>query len=152
MLDVSGYPHKDESADIEREVGSTTIMKLPAEPEGKSPLLIYDAECRLCVSSKKWIERWDKKRQIRFLPFQSDEAKKMAPEIVSLECLDAMRLVNTKGVILSGVDAFRGMLPFLPMGGLIGLFFRLPLVPQFAILLYRIIAQNRYHWFGAAQK
>ncbi len=125
-------------------------MKTPEEQE-ESPLLIYDAECRLCVVSKRWIEKWDIKRQIRFLPFQSEEAKRLVPEIASSECLDAMRLVNREGVALSGVDAFRGMLPSLPMGWLIGLFFRLPLVPRFAILLYRIIAHNRYHWFGAAK-
>ncbi len=116
------------------------------------PILIYDAACRLCVSSKRVIERWDKKRRIRFLPFQSDEAKKLAPDLAPLDCMDAMRLVDRHGAVASGVDAFRGMLPYLPMGGIIAFWFRLPGVLPLAVWFYRIIAKNRYHWFGRANR
>ncbi len=118
-------------------------MKKPEE-KNKSPSLIYDAECSLCVSSKRWIERWDISHHIRFVPFQSEEAKQLVPDIASLGCLDAMRLVDQRGVILSGVSAFRGMLSFLPMGGLVALFFRLPGTLLLANTFYQIIAKNRY--------
>jgi predicted DCC family thiol-disulfide oxidoreductase YuxK len=114
------------------------------------PTLIYDAECRLCVSSKDWIEQWNTKQRIRFLPFQSDEAKRLLPELRSM---DEMRLVCPKeGVTSSGVDAFYGMLPYLQMGWVIAVFFRLPGVYRLVVFLYGIIARHRYRWFGAVPK
>ncbi len=125
-------------------------MKPPDAQNRAWPVLIYDAECRICVASKKWIERWDRKRQIRFLPFQSEEAKKWIPEMASLECLDAMRLINCQRTVLSGIDAFRGMLPYLPLGKIIAVLFYLPGIPRWAEWAYRILAKNRYRWFGPA--
>ncbi|MEK7286085.1 MAG: DUF393 domain-containing protein [Nitrospirota bacterium] len=114
-----------------------------------NPTCIYDANCRLCVSSKKWIERWDIKNNIQFIPFQSEEAKKKIPDIASLNRLDAMRVISPNGEISLGVSAFRTMLFFLPMGKIIALFFRLPGAFYFANKIYQVIAKNRYDWFGA---
>ncbi len=118
----------------------------------EQPTLIYDAECRLCVSSKRWMERWDIKQRIRFIPFQNDEARRWVSDIAPTGCLDAMRFMDHRGAVSSGVDAFRGMLPYLPMGRVIALFFRLPGAYRLVVLLYRMIARNRYRWFGAAAK
>ena len=116
----------------------------------RSPVLIYDAECRLCLSSKRWIERWDRRQRITFLPFQNPEARKLAPELGEMSCMDAMRLVAPDGSISSGVDAFRKMLPFLPLGKVLALFFYLPGVPWLARKVYGRVAENRYRWFGRA--
>jgi predicted DCC family thiol-disulfide oxidoreductase YuxK len=120
----------------------------PTNP--RSPVLIYDAECRLCLSSKKWIERWDRRHRIHFLPFQNPEAKKLAPELGEMTCIDAMRLVGPDGSISSGVEAFRKMLPFLPLGRALALFFLIPGAPRLALKIYGHIAENRYRWFGRA--
>ncbi|MEK7747813.1 MAG: DUF393 domain-containing protein [Nitrospirota bacterium] len=117
-----------------------------------SPILIYDANCRFCVSSKGWIERWDINHHIQFLPFQTEEAKKKVPSLAELGCLDAMRLIDANGRVSSGVSAFYEMLPFLPMGKLLALFFRLPGISFFANGLYRVIAKNRYCWFGTVRE
>ena len=114
------------------------------------PVLIYDAECRLCVSSKEWIEKWDRRRRITFLPFQTTEAKVLLPELVEMTCMDAMRFVGPDGSISSGVDAFRKMLPFLPMGGVVSALFYLPGVSWLARKIYGHVAENRYRWFGRA--
>lgn len=117
----------------------------------RSPVLIYDAECRLCLSSKKWIERWDRRHRITFLPFQTPEAEKLAPELGGMSCMDAMRLVAPDGSVSSGVDAFRKILPFLPAGKVLALFFHLPGVPWLARKVYGRVAENRYRWFGRAR-
>ncbi|MBI3803648.1 MAG: DUF393 domain-containing protein [Nitrospirae bacterium] len=113
------------------------------------PTLIYDAECRLCVSSKEWVERWDRRHQIRFLPFQNLEAKEQVPDLAGMACMDAMRFVDAEGKVTAGVDAFRKMLPLLPFGPLFSLLFYLPGVPWLAGKIYRHVAANRYRWFGA---
>lgn len=113
-------------------------------------VLIYDAECRLCVSSKKWVERWDRRRRISFLPFQTAEAKEQLPDLAGMACMDAMRFIDAQGKITSGVDAFRRMLPLLPFGRPLSLLFYLPGVPLLAAVIYRHVAENRYRWFGRA--
>lgn len=113
------------------------------------PTLIYDADCRLCVASKEWVERWDRRGRIRFLPFQTAEAKERVSDLAGMACMDAMRLVDAEGRVASGVDAFRRMLPHLPLGSLIALLFYLPGFPSLARRIYRHIAENRYRWFGA---
>lgn len=113
-------------------------------------VLIYDAECRLCVSSKEWVERWDRRRRISFLPFQTAEAKEQLPDLAGMACMDAMRFIDAQGKITSGVDAFRRVLPLLPFGRPLSLLFYLPGVPRLAAVIYHHVADNRYRWFGRA--
>ncbi|MBI3359476.1 MAG: DUF393 domain-containing protein [Nitrospirae bacterium] len=137
------------------------------------PILIYDAQCRLCVFSKKIIAQWDTKCHIRFLHFQDQEAQRLVADFASASAagsgfarpvagcggiaseasrpqhqMDAMWLVDANGFVSSGVDAFRGMLPSLPMGQVVELIFKLPGFSVFAKRIYRIIAKNRIRWFG----
>lgn len=115
-----------------------------------APVLIYDAECRLCLSSKRWIERWDRRHRIVFLPFQNPEAKKLVPELGEMTCIDAMRFVGPDRSVSSGVEAFRKMLPFLPMGRPLTVLFSIAGVPFLARKIYGHVAANRYRWFGRA--
>jgi predicted DCC family thiol-disulfide oxidoreductase YuxK len=118
------------------------------------PILIYDGACSLCVFSKKRIEQWDTKKHIRFLSFQDKQASILVPELASMrgtspaKSMDAMRLVSADGSVSSGVDAFRGILPSLPMGCAIAFIFRLPGVLNLSKKIYRIVARNRIAWFG----
>lgn len=113
-------------------------------------ILIYDAECRLCVSSKEWVERWDRRRRIAFLPFQTAEAKERVPDLAGMACMDALRFIDAQGNAASGMEAFRRMLPLLPMGRLLSLLFYIPGFSWLAVKIYRQIAENRYRWFGRA--
>lgn len=114
-------------------------------------ILIYDAECRLCVASKGILERWDRKHRIDFLPFQSKEATEISPDLAGRTDIDAMRFVEPGHPVSVGIDAFRRMLPVLPLGRLISILFYLPGFQWLAGNIYRVIAKNRYHWFGARQ-
>lgn len=114
----------------------------------RRPILIYDAECRLCLSSKKWIEKWDRRGRIEFLPFQTEEAKSLVPNLAAMTCMDAMRLVDRDGTVSPGVDAFRKLLRYLPLGAPISALFYLPGFSWLAGRAYRSIAANRYRWFG----
>lgn len=111
-------------------------------------VLIYDAECRLCVFSKERVERWDRRHRIQFLPFQTSEAKERLPDLAEMTCMDAMRFIDAQGKTTSGVEAFRRMLPLLPFGGLLSLLFYLPGVSWLAVKVYHHVAENRYRWFG----
>jgi predicted DCC family thiol-disulfide oxidoreductase YuxK len=90
------------------------------------------------VVSKGLLERWDRKRFVRFVPCPTG--------------LQSIWFADGKGGMVSGVPAFRALLPFLPMGKILALFFLLPGMNRLAVCIYRIIAKNRYRWFGAAEK
>lgn len=113
-------------------------------------VLIYDAECRLCVASKEWVERWDRRRRIRFLPFQAAEAKERVPELAGMRCMDAMRFIDAQGEVTSGVEALRKMFPLLPLGFLLSPLLSLSGFSWLAVKVYGHIAENRYRWFGRA--
>lgn len=112
-------------------------------------VLIYDAECRFCVASRRWLQRWDRHRRVTFLPFQTAEARAFLPELAGASCMDAMRFVDDQGRVSAGVEALRNMLPLLPMGRLLAHLFRIPGFSHGANFAYRHLARNRYRWFGS---
>lgn len=128
-------------------MGKKKYVPRPLSP-GPRNALIYDAECRLCVSSKRRLERWDRRGRITFLPFQTEEAKRLVPDLASIGCLDAIRFIDAEGEISSGVDAVRNMARLLPLGGVVTVLFYIPGFDWIAVRLYRWIAENRYRWFG----
>jgi len=60
----------------------------------------------------------------------------------------AMLFIDRKGDVREGVEAFRGMLPYLRGGKILAVLFYLPGVPWLAVRLYEWIARNRYRLFG----
>lgn len=116
------------------------------------PTLIYDANCRLCSASKLAIERWDRRRQIRFVHFQTTEAREKVPVIAGQTCLDAIRFLDREGRRFVGVDAFVALLAELPMGKAVQRLFDLPGIMPLARLAYRQVAAHRYQWFGATDR
>lgn len=113
--------------------------------------LIYDAECRLCVASKQFLEKWDCSHRIQFLPFQEREAREIIPDLAGMTHINAMRFVERDRRVSVGVDAFRRMLPMLPLGRVFSSIFYLPGFPWLAGKIYSVVAKNRYRWFGTCQ-
>ena len=126
---------------LKEEVGRPSPLTSPLKGEcmEKMPVLIYDAECRLCVASKRLLQRWDTKRCLCFVGRQ---------DFVGNE----MWFFDGNGVSVSGVAAFYALLPFLPMGKVISFLFRLPGINRLAVWIYQILAKNRYRWFGKISK
>ena len=119
------------------------------QPE-QPPVLIYDGECRMCVAAKGGMERLGKSDTVRYVPYQSDEAARRLGSSYKSGCRpDVAYLVDREGRITEGLDAFVPLLPGLTGGRIILALMRLPLGRPVAKLLYRIIARNRYRWFGA---
>lgn len=113
--------------------------------------LIYDAECRLCVSTKEILKRLDSRRRLRFLPFQDPEAFSLVPDLPKIGRLNAMRVIDQEGRVSIGIDALRAILHLLPGGFIFASLFRLPGVYFVAENIYCWIARNRYRLLGAAR-
>lgn len=124
-------------------------------PDNKGCLLIYDADCRLCVTAKAGLERWrteDAKAPVRFLPYQSEEAVRYLGPHYHAGRPEVAFLVLPDGTIERGLEAFLPLLPGLPGGRLIQALARRPFLKPLAVGVYRLVAKNRYRWFGAATR
>jgi predicted DCC family thiol-disulfide oxidoreductase YuxK len=126
-------------------------MADPSDKAAQTCLLIYDGQCRLCVTAKKGLERLEPHAgapPIRMVPYQSEEAKQVLRETYRPGRPHAAFLVRPNGEIARGLDAFLSLLPGLKGGRVLAVFLSLPLVKPFGYLLYWFVARYRYSIFG----
>jgi predicted DCC family thiol-disulfide oxidoreductase YuxK len=126
-------------------------MADPSNSDSQACLLVYDGECRLCVTAKKGLERLETHADaiaIRMVPYQSEEAKQALGKGYRPGRPDVAFLVGPKGEIASGLDAFLTLLPGLKGGRVLSVLLNLPLVKPFGYLLYWFVARYRYSVFG----
>jgi len=117
----------------------------------RSCLLIYDGQCRLCVTAKKGIERLEANSEgdpIRMITYQSEEAKAALGAAYRPGRPDAAYLVCSHGEVVQGLDAFLPLLPGLRGGWFLASLLRLPRARFLGTCLYRLIARYRYRLFG----
>ena len=114
--------------------------------------LIYDGECRLCVTAKDGIERLGGNTTVRFVPYQSEEAACWLGADYTPGRPGVAFLIEPNGHIRRGLDAFLPLLPGLPGGRFILRLLRIPFLHPLAYLSYRLIARYRYAWFGTVPK
>ena len=115
-------------------------------------ILIYDGQCRLCVTAKAGIERLETKPGVRFVPYQSDEAARCLAAGYRQGRPDAALLIEQDGTIQKGLDAFVPLLPGLRGGRVLLALWKVPGLRPIAYAVYRLIARYRYAWFGAVSE
>ncbi|MGC4099329.1 MAG: DUF393 domain-containing protein [Nitrospira sp.] len=116
-------------------------------------LLVYDGECRLCVSTKQKLEKLgigQAESDIRFLAYQSESAKRILGANYRSDRPDAAFLVRPSGEVLQGLQAFLPVISSLPGGRLLQWWLRLPAIKGLAEWSYCMVARYRYRWFGEA--
>lgn len=111
--------------------------------------IIYDGECRLCVTAKEGLERLGEDRDVRFVPYQSEEAACRLGRDYKPGRPDVAFLVERDGTISRGLEAFLPLLPGLPGGRLVLALMRVPPLRPFGYLAYRLVARYRYKLFGS---
>jgi predicted DCC family thiol-disulfide oxidoreductase YuxK len=128
------------------EQSSVQLKGQRVEPER---VLIYDAQCRLCVTAKEEMERLGKDLDVRWVPYQSDEAVRRLGAEYRVDRPGVAFLVERDGTIKKGLDAFLPLLPGLRGGRMLQILMRVPLMRPLAYLIYRFIARHRYRLFGS---
>ena len=126
-------------------------MADPSDRASQACLLVYDGQCRLCVTAKKGLERLETCADatlIRMVPYQSEEAKQALGESYRPGRPNVAFLVHPNGEIARGLDAFLALLPGLKGGRVLSALLRLPLVKPFGYLLYWVVARYRSAIFG----
>jgi len=126
-------------------------MADPSDSEPQACLLVYDGECRFCVTAKEGLERLETHEDatpMRMVPYQSEEAKQALGESYRPGRPNAAFLVRPNGEIARGLDAFLALLPGFKGGRVLSVLLSYPLVKPFGYLLYWFVARYRYAVFG----
>ena len=110
-------------------------------------VVLFDGVCNLCNGSVNWIIDHDKKNQFQFASLQSAYGSKKVIEIgLSNDYMDTVVLIEDDKVFTHS-DAILQIAKHL--GGIYSLAVVFFIVPKFVRnFFYKIIAGNRYKWFG----
>ena len=111
-------------------------------------ILIYDGQCRLCVTAKEGLERAGNREGVRFVPYQSEEAACRLGEDYQPGRPAVAFLVDQDGTISRGLEAFLPLLPGLRGGRVLQALMKLPFIKPLGYVAYRLVARYRYRWFG----
>ena len=114
----------------------------------KDFILFYDGPCILCNYWILKLCKWDKNDRLRFTSLESNYAanffKKHPSKLLNKDSIISWD--SKKGYKAEAEAVFHVLKQ---LNGLWSLLLIFSLLPKFLTnSLYRIIAQNRYHWFG----
>ncbi len=122
-------------------------MKLTMKLIRDHPIVLFDGVCNFCNASVNFILKRDPKGVFRFAPLQSETAKRLLEKFhLPLDDLDTMVLIeNGKAYTRStaGLRIARHLNAAWPL-----LYGFIVLPRFFRDTIYRLIARNRYRWFG----
>jgi predicted DCC family thiol-disulfide oxidoreductase YuxK len=113
------------------------------------PLMLFDGVCNLCNAAVQWVIERDARGQIRFASLQSEAGRQALREALgdgAGRLPDSFVLIDAHGVHSESSAA-------LAVAGHLGWPYRLltgtRIVPRFVRdAVYRLVARNRYRWFG----
>ena len=110
-------------------------------------VLLYDGLCCLCNRTVHFLLRIDHRSVLHFAALQSNTAKSLLEQVDhSLPLPDGVVLIHN-GKIYTESDAALKSLQLI--GGIWKLLAMLRFIPNFIRKpIYRIVARNRYKWFG----
>ena len=114
--------------------------------EDKSPVLLFDGVCNLCVGSVQFILKYDKKGVLKLASLQSEYGLSKKNEYDIPENVDSLILLENGKAHYYSSAALKGAGH---MGGVWTIFKAFLITPPFIRNgLYKWIANNRFSWFG----
>lgn len=126
---------------------ATLTAPMAVTDHGEPPVLVFDGVCLLCSAWVAFVLRHDRSGRIRFAAMQSSAGRNLL-EAYGLDADDPLSfLFVTEGRGHTQSDAILRLVG--SFGGAWRLVTMLRVLP--AVLrdaLYRLIARNRYRWFG----
>lgn len=114
-------------------------------PKGKS-LILFDGYCHLCSGTVQRIIRLDKDFHFLFAPINSEVGQAWRNEFEIPESVDSIILITNDAyythddAVLRIATEIGGLLKVLKIGYI--------LPPSWRCGIYRLIARNRFSWFG----
>lgn len=121
-------------------------LELAHERGISKPVIFYDGVCGMCNTFVNLALRVDRRKQFLFAPLQGETARAVLPPLPadprdwSMLYLDEKALYDQSDASLQVYRRLGGIWWLLSLARFVPRFIRTP--------LYRIIARNRYKWFG----
>lgn len=114
------------------------------------PTILFDGVCNLCNGSVQFILRRDPQARLRFASLQSEAGRRLVTEQgLDPEVLNSVILIEDGKVYRESAAALRIARH---MDGAWKLLRVLVLIPRpIRDAVYRLIARNRYRWFGKSE-
>jgi len=115
----------------------------------QKPIIFFDGVCGMCNAFVNLVLRIDRKQTFMFAPLQGSAARDLLPSLADDAREWSMVYVDEAG-IHDQSDAFLEI--YRRLGGIWWLLSWLRLVPRFIRNpVYRVIARNRFRWFGKSE-
>lgn len=108
-------------------------------------MILFDGVCNLCNASVKFIIRYDCKKKFRFASIQSAAAQKLLETFQSEKISDAVLYIEN-GILYQESTAALKIARYLCWFSWLNVLLIIP--AWFRDPVYRLIARNRYRWFG----
>ncbi len=110
-------------------------------------IILFDGVCNLCNNSVQFIIKRDKKKRFLFTSLQSDAARDILLQFqLKNSEMDSIIFIEN-GKIYQKSDAILKI--FKHLNGMWKLSYGFVIIPKFIRdYVYKIIAKNRYRWFG----
>jgi len=111
------------------------------------PIILFDGVCNLCTWSVQFIVKRDPSARFRFASLQSPVGQRLLAELgASAQAIDSFVLIERQSWYINSDAALRVARH---LSGAWPLLIALRLIPRpLRDWAYRIVANNRYRWFG----
>lgn len=121
---------------------SYTLLQFPKD----KTLVLFDGFCNLCNASVVFILKRDKKEQFYFAPLNSRIANELSEKFPEVKEIDSILVYKAGKIYAQSSAALKISVGLSGLWPLMGVFW---VVPKFIRdWLYKIVARNRYRWFG----
>ncbi|MBN9350584.1 MAG: thiol-disulfide oxidoreductase DCC family protein [Chitinophagaceae bacterium] len=113
-------------------------------------IILFDGVCNLCNGFVNFVIRHDKRNQFMFAPLQSEIGDDLLKKFDVTEKLSTIVLIE-KNKLFNRSTAVLKIMKKLSAGW--KWFYALIIIPKFIRdAFYKLIAKNRYHWFGRKEE
>lgn len=142
------YPDDNRTHPADHGPMSSAAHETAHDPAASPPrrtrhVVLYDSDCPLCTFQQKsltWLDWLDK---VRFIPINSDQAARLAPDLKREDLMEAIHCITPAGDLHRGARAVRFLGLRLPLLVPIGLFLWLPGVIWVAEKIYQFVSRHR---------
>ena len=121
----------------------TTAPVDAAVDQRQRHVVLYDSDCPMCTFQQRSLTWLDWFNRVRFIPINSDEAARIAPQLSRHDLMEAIHCITPRGEIHRGARAVRFLGLRLPLLVPVGLFLWLPGVIWVAEKVYQFVSRNR---------